>query len=291
MRLALLVAVPLMGPQLPVFRSSTEAVVVDVSVSRDGRPVTGLNAGDFRLTDNGSIQTITEVVRETLPIDVTLVLDLGSSIEGPALDALRRAVDDVLARLQPDDRAGLVVFDQRIREVVDFERKRLQIIVDPSARARGPTALLDALAVSLVRPTDPARRSMAIAFTDGKDFGSFLDEPDLVDVAARGGVTVFIVAVTDGTSRVPQRPANPALLRALAEATGGAVTVLQRDQDLGGSFVAAVDDFRTSYVLRYTPTGIRAAGWHAIEVGLARQGGAVVRARKGYFATPAPRAP
>ena len=46
------------------------------------------------------------------------------------------------------------------------------------------------------------------------------------------------------------------MLKSLAEATGGAVTVVQRDADLGASFVRELEDFRTSYVLRYTPTGV-----------------------------------
>ena len=107
---------------------------------------------------------------------------------------------------------------------------------------------------------------MAIVMTEGQDGGSFLDEPELFDVAARTDMAVFFVAVTDGTSRVPQRPANERMLQALANATGGAVTVVQRDADLGASFVRELEEFRTSYVLRYSPTGVPAGGWHDVDV-------------------------
>jgi VWFA-related protein len=271
-----------------VFRVSAGTVVVDVSVTRDGKPVVGLTAADFRLTDNGVAQTITDLSRETLPIDVTFIADLSGSIEGPLLAALRRAVDAVRTLLRPDDRANLVVFDQRIRELTGLENSRLAIAADALNTSGGSTSLLDAVTASLITTHDPARRRMAIVFTDGQDFGSFLDEPDLVDVAARSGVTVFAVAVTDGTVRVPQRPANPGLLSALADRTGGALDVVQRDGDIGASFVRALEDFRTSYVVHYTPQGVSGTGWHDLEVRLARTAGLDVRARKGYFNTTLP---
>ncbi len=92
------------------------------------------------------------------------------------------------------------------------------------------------------------------------------------DVAARTDLTVFVVALTDGTMRVPQRPSSERMLKSLAEATGGAVTVVQRDADLGASFVRELEDFRTSYVLRYTPTGVEGGGWHDVDVRLTRGG-------------------
>jgi len=83
--------------------------------------------------------------------------------------------------------------------------------------------------------------------------------------------------------RVPQRPSNERMLQALADRTGGALTIVQRDADLGASFVRELEEFRTSYVLRYSPTGVPAGGWHDVEVRINRQGTFEVRARKGYF--------
>jgi hypothetical protein len=49
------------------------------------------------------------------------------------------------------------------------------------------------------------------------------------------------------------------------------------------AFLRALDDFRSSYVLRYSPHGVAAGGWHEIAVRVTRPGrGYVVRARKGY---------
>jgi VWFA-related protein len=273
-----------------VFQSSATAVVVDVAVTRDGKPVADLAAGEFRLTDNGVTQTITTVSRERLPVDVTFVPDLSGRTEGPLLDSFRRAIDDVLGRLRAEDRASLVLFDPHIREVTGLERSRLQIRAASGLETGAATALLDAVAASLVRPDDPGRRRMVVVFSAGQDAASFLDEADVIDVAARSGVTIFSVAVTDGTMRVPQQPANAGLLEALAEATGGLVAVVQRDEDVSLSFVRAFEAFRTSYVLQYTPAGVTPGGWHSLEVRVTRPGRHDVRARKGYFGAPAPAA-
>jgi hypothetical protein len=56
-----------------ILRSETEGVIVDVSVTRGGRVVSGLTAVDFELTDSGVRQTILAVTHGTLPLDVTIV--------------------------------------------------------------------------------------------------------------------------------------------------------------------------------------------------------------------------
>ncbi len=200
--------------QQPTFRLATPSVVLDVSVTRDGKPVAGLTVPDFRLADNGVRQTITDVSREQLSVDVTLVADLSGTAEGPRLDAFRRALSLTLRSLGARDRARLVLFDPRIQEIAGLE-KAGEVMLNSEVRAGdgGASALLDAVTVSLIRKPDPFYRRMAIVFTDGQDGRSFLDEPKLLDVVARTDMTVFTVALTDGTTRVPRRPSNERMLQ------------------------------------------------------------------------------
>ena len=281
--LFLMVATAAAGQQ-PTFRLATPSVALDVSVTRDGNPVAGLTAPDFLLADNGVRQTITDVSREQLPVDVTLIADLSGTAEGPRLDAFRRALGQTRQSLGAGDRARLVLFDPRIQEFEGLE-KAGEVMINSEVRAlyAGASALLDAVAVSLVRKPDPFYRRMAIVLTDGQDGRSFLDEPKLFDVVARTDMTVFAVALTDGTTRMPRRPSNERMLQALADASGGALTIVQRDADLAASFVRKLEEFRTSYVLRYSPTGTPAGGWHEVDVRVSQPGRFDVRARKGYF--------
>jgi len=45
----------------------------------------------------------------------------------------------------------------------------------------------------------------------------------------------------------------------------------------------AIADFRDSYVLYYTPTGVTRSGWHDITVTVPSQPRATVRTRRGYY--------
>ena len=56
------------------------------------------------------------------------------------------------------------------------------------------------------------------------------------------------------------------------------------DPGLSEAFLRAIQDFRSSYVLRYTPEGVAPAEWHEIKVKVLKSGRHTVRARKGYSA-------
>ena len=58
---------------------------LDVSVRRSDRPVVGLRADDFVLTDNGRPQRIESASLESMPLSVLLVLDTSGSMAGPRL--------------------------------------------------------------------------------------------------------------------------------------------------------------------------------------------------------------
>jgi Ca-activated chloride channel family protein len=284
------VTVPLPAAQT-AFRSGVDFVIVDVSVRLGGEPVTDLSTADFQLHDGGIEQTLDEVSRETLPIDVLFVIDLSGSVEGPLLESLTRAVGAVQDRLRPTDRISVVTFNHRIREI---DAVSVGALAAPLRLGvpMGQTSLIDAMVVGLIRAPEAGRRRMAIVFTDGLDTTSFLDGATLLEVARRAETAVFTVALTYGTTQPEPRPPHQPLLESLAELTGGTFAVLQHNQDLGdlgASFVQAFDEFRTSYVLSYAYQGPARDGWHPLSVRVRRpspRGTYEVRARQGYFAAP-----
>jgi hypothetical protein len=70
-----LLALPLAGAIAapPQFRASVDVVRIEALVLHKGRPVAGLGAGDFTVTDNGAVQTITVRALARQPIDVAAV--------------------------------------------------------------------------------------------------------------------------------------------------------------------------------------------------------------------------
>jgi Ca-activated chloride channel family protein len=281
-------------PQQPaaVFRTGADVVSVDASVQRERRPLTGLTAADFELRDNGVQQQVTEVGYEKLPIDVTMLLDVSASVSGPVLDELRRALRQVRADLGPSDRLRLLAFNMRIRRLVDFGQSAADVDQALAAlRAGGSSAVFDALAVALTSDDAPGRRRLVVLFSDGQDSSSISDADALVDVAKRSTPTVATILATP----LPERPAsvlrtNAALASAtvdsltarLASETGGMVTTVKTGENLTSKFRRMVQDFRSSYVLYFTPTGVDRSGAHTLEVRVKRPG-VEVRARRGYI--------
>lgn len=292
---ALFAAAPLSGrsPQdpAPVFRASADVVTVEASVRRDRRPIMGLKAADFELLDNGVPQQITDVAYEKLPIDVTVLLDISASVTGPVLDELRRALRQLRTDLRPTDRLKLMAFNMRIRRLVDFaDPGSVSDTALASLGGAGSSAVFDSLAVALASPAPAGRRQLIVLFSDGQDSSSITDAEILLDVAKRSTATVAVVLA----SSLRQRPAS--LLRnasslgsmtvggladQIASETGGFVAEITPGDNLSSTFRRVLEQFRTTYVVYYTPRGIERTGSHTLEVRVKRPG-ADVRARRGY---------
>lgn len=298
-----LAAVALLGPAMagqtlppgqappPIFRADADVVSVDASVQREGRPVTGLKAGDFEILDNGVPQEIAEVAYERLPVDVTMVLDVSASVTGPALDELRKAVRQVRADLGGGDRLRLLAFNMRIRRLVDFDppASDLGSALAP-LRGEGSSAVFDGLAVALAGADAPGRRRLVVLFTDGQDSSSISDSGTLLAVARRTTPTVAVVLASPSlerpaslhrTATAPAGITVGALSERIAGETGGIVSVLKPGENLTSKFRRLLQEFRSSYVLYFTPRGVERTGAHTLEVRVKRPG-VDVRARRGY---------
>ena len=300
----------------PTFAAGVEAVRLDVFVSRDGRPLAGLAAGDFEVLDNGVPQRA-ELESAGGPVHAILLLDTSGSVAGPRLLHLRAAAHAFLDGLGPDDQASLLTFSHEVRlaGAPSRERAPLHRALD-EARAGGGTALHDALFAAL-QLGDPARgRGVVLVFSDGDDRLSWLDAPRLREAARRAEVSVYAVALTDGPAAAPardavaympdesgrrrMRPADrplatnafrpssasrapsdvPALLRDVAADTGGQVWRAEDGPQLQTAFLHALAEVKSRYLLRFEPS-VSTPGWHTLEVKLKGRKGEV-RARKGY---------
>ena len=280
------------GP--PAFRAATDAVTVDVAVQRRGRPVTDLVATDFIILDNGIKQTVTDVTYGKLPIDLTIALDVSYSVSGPVLAELRRAVRQLSRDLVRGDRLRVLTFNMRVRRAVDFTEDLAAADRLGDVAVGGSTAAFDTLAVALVSAAPPDRRRLVMLFTDGNDSSSVTDVPTLLDVVRRTTPTIGVV--------LPLAPIGPAPLNGLVgmnfisrefyglqqlfepivRESGGSVMVAASSGDLTSTFRRMLDDFRSSYVLHFTPRGVDRAGFHALTVQITRAGQFDVRARRGY---------
>lgn len=278
---------------LPSFRADVSTVTVNVSVRRGNHPMLGLAAEDFRLSDNGVPQRVVALAIEAVPVDVTVFHDTSPS-QGGRLDALKDDVRRIAALLRPGDRFRLITFDgaRHVRDVFGWQPTGATLDLDPIAIAP-ISPVNDALIAALMHRPEAGRRHLVVALTDAVDAGSVVSSAGVRQAASRAEGVLHLVLMGAKGRWSDNGPAawSPGgrdnslpRLRDAAELTGGqAHDRFFGSPDPVSAFDKVFEDFRTSYVLHYTPAGVDRAGWHEIQVEVPRAPSATIRARRGYY--------
>lgn len=272
----LLLYAPSAALQKVTFRSTTEAVRVDVLVTEEGQPVRGLIRDDFQVLDNGVPQQVTLISSEQLSLNVVLALDASASVTGERLTHLQAAGRALLRGLDKKDQAALLTFNNTVRlgSPLTGDVERVQRAIDQIA-PDGNTVLFDATYAAMVLAESDVARNLLIVFTDGADTGSYLRREAVVDAARRSDVVAY-GAVVAGRDR-------PKFLGDFVKQTGGSLLEVRSTGDLSNAFLRILNEFRQRYLLSYSPRGVAPAGWHRIEVKVKNRR-AAVKARAGYLA-------
>jgi Ca-activated chloride channel homolog len=297
--LASLVALPaIVIAQQPTFKTGVDVVTVDVSVSRSGEHLSGLEARNFSLFDNGARQKIDKVTVEEVPLEAYFVFDVSGSVEGAKLRQMEEAAEAFLAGLTRRDKVALVTFAGKveIRQplTADFDAFRRAL---SEVKAGGQTALFDATRRTIDLREHNDSRAVVVVLTDQHDNASNTTEKQAIETAERSDVIAYGVLAEEESGgmggglrggmgggmgfRPPEMQFQIGFLRSLAEATGGRVFRTNARLRLGEVFELVLDDARTRYVLSYRPEKVT-PGWHKLQVKLVDAKGDVV-ARRGYY--------
>ncbi len=162
-----------------VFRSDVSLVRVDAQVvDRDNRAITGLQAGDFVLREEGRPQPIHNFGSENMPVDVLLLLDVSASMR-PHIERIASAAHEAFRVLRPEDRVGIMVFDRSTRLRLPFRSSQQDVESEFQSLLRqedfrGGTditrGLLDAADYVAREARRDARRAIVIVTDDQTEF-------------------------------------------------------------------------------------------------------------------------
>jgi VWFA-related protein len=267
---------PVNARQGAMFSSRTVAVRVDVLATENGRPVAGLGAADFELLDNGVPQKIDLVNLGDLPVNAVIALDVSASTQGQAIADLVRAGDALIDGLLPAERASLTTFSENVAPLLalttdhDAVHRALAGVA-----AGGQTAVVDGVYVAMMTSQSVDGRPLVVVFTDGLDTVSWMRDADLLSATKRASAVAYTVAT--GPARQWQ------FLKDLANATGGRSIALDSAKNLEEQFVKILTEFRSRYLLSFSPQGVPDTGYHRLTVRSTKRGIAVT-ARPGYTA-------
>lgn len=181
------------------FRSAVDLVNVTVTVTdASGRFVPGLQAGDFRVYENGELQTITHFSNERVPVSLGITLDTSGSMAGDKIVSARQALDRFLFELlDPDDEVFLYRFTERVDLLVSWTRDRQRVSRALAGVApRGGTALYDAVAEAVpLAQTGEHRKKAVLVISDGNDTSSEISARDLKQLVRETEVLVYAIGI------------------------------------------------------------------------------------------------
>jgi Ca-activated chloride channel family protein len=279
--------------QVPVFRTGVDLVNVAVTVAdRKGRLVTGLQAGDFEVYEDGRKQTITYFAagdaartQDGAAIHLGVVLDVSESM-GDDLRFTRTASIKFLNTLTDAVDVTVVDFDTEVR-AARFSQNEFARLVERirQQKASGMTALYDAIGLYLDGASGQDGRKVMLLYTDGGDTQSSLRFNELVDLLKASDVTVYAVGALEHQSGAGRERAR-SILQTIASTTGGQAFFPASVKELDQMYEKVVAEIKAQYTIGYVSTNERTDGaWRKIEIKpTAKDSRDInVRARKGYF--------
>jgi VWFA-related protein len=206
-----------------------------------------------------------------------------------------------VAALREGDEGAVLTFSERVRLQTDWtsDAAALARTLD-GLTASGATSLRDAIFAAGGLRQDARGRTLVVVFSDGADTTSWLDPITVLNAARDTDVVVYgvtlepvVVARNANQDGVRQRAALrrwfdsdptlfPDMLRdRVTEDTGGEMLHVASARELAGAFERIIGEFKSRYLLSYSPQGVPESGWHRLEVKLRGRSGTVI-ARRGY---------
>ena len=273
-------------PQGPTFKTGTQVVSLFVTVAdAQKRLVPDLTKEDFDVFDNEKPQPITYFDNSIHPITVVVMLDTSGSMT-LTIDLLKRAAEQFLIRLLPDDKAKVGAFNDKVQISSRFTNNRDQLISSVMDLDYGNgTRLWDAIGLSLDELKGVEGRRVILVFTDGDDTASKVGLGNVIDRARADEVMVYAIGLEseyfNGQRQVRSRPDGG--LRKIADETGGGYFELKKTSDLAPTFTKVASELHSQYVIGFTPT-LLDNRVHKLMVKV-KPAGLTARARRSYVAS------
>jgi Ca-activated chloride channel family protein len=280
------------------FRAGVDLVALTVTVTdRADKHIAGLTEADFVVTEDGVPQPLSFFASGHVPLDLAIVLDTSGSMQG-GLRIAQEAACGLARTLGAGDRGAVV----EVKSGANLPQPLTDDVPSIEAAIRrttpgGNTGLYDGLYVVLKelasarRDAREVRRQALVVLSDGVDNASHLRFEDVLDLARRTGVAVYVISPK--TRRMPAPIGGEFELRsrvlysmnALVRDAGGRIFFPGKMLELPEVYGAIGAELANQYELGYVP--IRSAadgGFRRVAVRIVGRAEAQARTRAGYIA-------
>jgi VWFA-related protein len=258
--------------QTPGFSISVTVPVVGVDVvvtDNNGNYLTGLKKENFRITEDGTTQTITNFAPTESPITIVMLLEF-SRLGYEIFTANARSWSAAfLNTLKPSDWVALETFNMRPHVEVDFTHNRddlmqglYQMVYPPFSE----TNLFDALSDVLDRMQDVKGRKAVLVLASGMDTFSRMNLDQVMKRIRETDATIFTVGV--GEQLFLRADANGSLgainqltflqadnqMKTFAAMTGGRAWLPRFDGEIPSIMQDLATSLRNQYSMAYSPS-------------------------------------
>jgi VWFA-related protein len=248
-------------------------------MDRRGHYLSGLQAGQFQVMEDGRPQSIHIFEAQSSAMTLALLVDTTGSM-AKVLPHVKNAVAQLVTAMKPEDSIGLFSFRNRLSVLQPFTRDHgaaLKALL--ATRAAGSTALFDSLTQLAVELSRTNGKKAILLFTDGADNSSLLSMQQALQTVKRNGFPIY--AVSQG-SALEDKPML-SRLQEISEVTGGMAFEVRQADGIATAYNRIAADLQHLYLLAYYPSTPENTRWRKINVVLPEQKEVKVRAKEGYL--------
>jgi VWFA-related protein len=291
-------------------------VTLDViAATQRGDLLTGLKKENFKITDEGVSQTITNFGPTDAPITMVLLLEFSNDRWGGFFAHYSKYWSAyVFPQLKKQDWVALVTFDMKSRVEVDFTQNKDEVM-EGLLRLHFPgfseSCVFDAILETVDSLKDVKGKKSIVLLASGVDTFSKHNLDQTMKQLRQSDVTIFCVGLgqlyqnfmdmqrVGGMGNIQRMNYLQAenQLKTFAHETGGEAWFPQFEGEMPGVFQTVTSFLRHQYSLSYTPTsGGKDGKFHKVKIELVKPDGTplevldqkgkkqkwVVYAREGY---------
>lgn len=252
-------------------RVDVPVVTVDVSVQlqKNGQFVPGLKSGNFRVTEDGTEQKVTDLRMQQKPITAVMLLEFAAN-SWAFIQDMQQSAYVFFKQLKPEDYIAVITYDLRTRILTDFTQDK-NITADALRSLTIPgfsdTNEFDALYETIDRLSRIEGRKYIILVSSGRDTFSKINLDQMYKkVKSAQDITIYTVStgglareLTDarggmgGMARMDYLQADNQM-RTISAMTGGQSYFPVFQGALPEVFNSINAAIRNQYVLTYHPT-------------------------------------
>jgi VWFA-related protein len=250
---------------------SVPVVNVDVVITdNNGNYMSGLKRENFRISEDGVPQTISNFDAGTGPFTIVLLAEYSKMGYGYFLYNARSWGASFLNQLKPQDWIALASFDTRPHIEVDFThdpKEVMQGLMGMSLPFFSESNVFDAIVDTLDRMREIKGRKAILLLASGIDTFSRINLNDVLGrLRNENDISIFCVGVAEpyfvrsasGPDLTYLQAQNQ--LRTFASLTGGRAWFPRFDQEVPGIMADVAASLRNQYSIAYTPSNTATDG-------------------------------